>query len=100
LSGAQEWWSRAVAAALAVALCLVLAARADPEVAGPALVRRAVDLAQARGFALVDAFPRRDATALAPHEPGPVAWYAAAGFAPFAGERDGERVTMRRRLRG
>lgn len=83
----------------AVALCMVLAARADPGVAGPALVRGAVDLAQARGFALVDVFPRRDAVTLAPHEPGPVAWYAAAGFVPLTDDGAGERAAMRRRLR-
>lgn len=78
-------------------LCVVLAPRADPARDGPALIRGALDLAAARGFALVDAFPRRDATTLAPHEPGPVAWLEAAGFASL-GEQ-GERVALRRRLR-
>ena len=81
----------------AAVLCFVV----DPAQRGRgvarALLRHAIDDLSARGFAFVDAFPKREADGPAAHFRGPLALFEQHGFEPIA--QSGKTVAMRRRLR-
>jgi hypothetical protein len=77
----------------AVVLCIVVAPTHDAAQVAPTLLRQGIEALRARGLRCVDAYPREGAITLSPHEPGPVAWYADAGFA-WRG-RDHGRAAMR-----